>query len=151
MLQLSSMGRRRHSAGVIMNYIAVDAYRMGEYIVVVSHGMESCFATLSCHWNSFQGCWSWSTAWSNSNCSDQLQSWEGKFKEVIDSPRGAEYECLAKSQIRKSSTTVLYWMSPDTNHFLCSGLHWMYGYKKCPTQCCHCFQSWQHCAACQSQ
>ncbi|KAH8514550.1 hypothetical protein H0E87_007403, partial [Populus deltoides] len=29
-LQLSSMGRRRHSAGVIMNYIAVDAYRMGD-------------------------------------------------------------------------------------------------------------------------
>jgi ABC-type multidrug transport system fused ATPase/permease subunit len=45
----------------------------------------------------------------------KLQSWEDKFKEVIDSPRGAEYECLAKSQIRKSSTTVLYWMSPTTS------------------------------------
>ncbi|CAB4302935.1 unnamed protein product [Prunus armeniaca] len=30
-LKLSSMGRRRHSAGEIVNYIAVDAYRMGEF------------------------------------------------------------------------------------------------------------------------
>ncbi|CAB4272419.1 unnamed protein product [Prunus armeniaca] len=30
-LKLSSMGRRRHSAREIVNYIAVDAYRMGEF------------------------------------------------------------------------------------------------------------------------
>ncbi|KAJ6348226.1 hypothetical protein OIU76_004656 [Salix suchowensis] len=30
-LKLSSLGRRRHSAGEIVNYIAVDAYRMGEF------------------------------------------------------------------------------------------------------------------------
>ncbi|XP_050380978.1 ABC transporter C family member 8 [Argentina anserina] len=30
-LKLSSVGRRRHSAGEIVNYIAVDAYRMGEF------------------------------------------------------------------------------------------------------------------------
>ena len=126
------MGRRRHSAGVIMNYMAVDAYRMGDTLWWFHTAMESCFATLSCHWNSFQGCWSWSTAWSNSNCSDQLQSWEDKFKEVIDSPRGAKYECLAKSQIRKSSTTVLYWMSSTISSavvlfffFFC--LTWVFG------------------------
>ncbi|KAL5697476.1 ATP-binding cassette sub- C member 8 [Ranunculus cassubicifolius] len=30
-LKLSSIGRRRHSTGEIVNYIAVDAYRMGEF------------------------------------------------------------------------------------------------------------------------
>nr|XP_043614912.1 ABC transporter C family member 8-like [Erigeron canadensis] len=30
-LKLSSFGRRRHSTGEIVNYIAVDAYRMGEF------------------------------------------------------------------------------------------------------------------------
>ena len=30
-LKLSSSARRRHSAGEIVNYIAVDAYRMGEF------------------------------------------------------------------------------------------------------------------------
>lgn len=31
LLKLSSLGRMRHSAGEIVNYIAVDAYRMGEF------------------------------------------------------------------------------------------------------------------------
>ncbi|PRQ51285.1 putative xenobiotic-transporting ATPase [Rosa chinensis] len=31
-LKLSSLGRTRHSAGKIVNYIAVDAYRMGEFL-----------------------------------------------------------------------------------------------------------------------
>ncbi|TQE05676.1 hypothetical protein C1H46_008695 [Malus baccata] len=31
-LKLSSLGRRRHSAGEIVNYIAVDAYRMGKFL-----------------------------------------------------------------------------------------------------------------------
>ncbi|RDX73988.1 ABC transporter C family member 8, partial [Mucuna pruriens] len=30
-LKLSALGRRRHSTGEIVNYIAVDAYRMGEF------------------------------------------------------------------------------------------------------------------------
>ncbi|XP_065866716.1 ABC transporter C family member 8 isoform X2 [Euphorbia lathyris] len=30
-LKLSSLGRRRHSTGEVVNYIAVDAYRMGEF------------------------------------------------------------------------------------------------------------------------
>lgn len=31
-LKLSSLGRKRHSSGEIVNYIAVDAYRMGEFL-----------------------------------------------------------------------------------------------------------------------
>ncbi|GKB39349.1 ABC transporter C family member 8-like protein [Tanacetum coccineum] len=30
-LKLSNIGRKRHSTGEVMNYIAVDAYRMGEF------------------------------------------------------------------------------------------------------------------------
>ena len=95
-LQLSSMGRRRHSAGVIMNYIHFGGF--------TRRGVLFC--------NSFLPLEFFSRLLVLEHCSDQLQSWEDKLKEVIDSPRGAEYECLAKSQIRKSSTTVLYRMSP---------------------------------------
>ncbi|KAF8082272.1 hypothetical protein N665_0839s0012 [Sinapis alba] len=31
-LKLSSLGRKKHSSGEIVNYIAVDAYRMGEFL-----------------------------------------------------------------------------------------------------------------------
>jgi hypothetical protein len=174
------MGRRRHSAGVIMNYIAVEAYRMGDtlwwfhtawsLVLQLFHAIGILFkvgglgalpglipiAVISLlnvpyakMYNKYQSRFMVARDERlratmeilNNMKIIKLQSWEDKFKEVIDSPRGAEYECLAKSQIRKSSTTVLYWMSPDTNHFLCSGLHWMCGYKKCPTQCCHNFHS----------
>ncbi|KAG6735522.1 hypothetical protein POTOM_061868 [Populus tomentosa] len=95
-LQLSGMGRRRHSAGVIMNYIHCGGF--------TRRGVSFC--------NSFLPLEFFSRLLVLEHCSDQLQSWEDKLKEAIDSPRGAEYECLAKSQIRKSSTTVLYRMSP---------------------------------------
>ncbi|KAG2243615.1 hypothetical protein Bca52824_094547 [Brassica carinata] len=31
-LKLSSLGRKHHSSGEIVNYIVVDAYRMGEFL-----------------------------------------------------------------------------------------------------------------------
>ncbi|KAK4395155.1 ABC transporter C family member 8 [Sesamum angolense] len=40
-LKLSSGGRRRHSTGEIVNYIAVDAYRMGEFPVWLHVGWAS--------------------------------------------------------------------------------------------------------------
>ncbi|XP_011072485.1 ABC transporter C family member 8-like isoform X2 [Sesamum indicum] len=40
-LKLSSGGRRRHSTGEIVNYIAVDAYRMGEFPVWLHVGWTS--------------------------------------------------------------------------------------------------------------
>ena len=154
MLQLSSMGRRRHSAGVIMNYIAVDAYRMGDTLwwfhtawslvlqlflaigilfkvvglgalpglipIAVISLLNLPYAKM---YNKYQSRFMVARDERlratmeilNNMKIIKLQSWEDKFKEVIDSPRGAEYECLAKSQIRKSSTTVLYWMSPTTS------------------------------------
>jgi len=148
------MGRRRHSAGVIMNYIAVDAYRMGDTLwwfhtawslvlqlflaigilfkvvglgalpglipIAVISLLNLPYAKM---YNKYQSRFMVARDERlratmeilNNMKIIKLQSWEDKFKEVIDSPRGAEYECLAKSQIRKSSTTVLYWMSPTTS------------------------------------
>lgn len=40
-LKLSSLGRQRHSTGEIVNYIAVDAYRMGEFPVWFHVGWAS--------------------------------------------------------------------------------------------------------------
>ncbi|KAK4427310.1 ABC transporter C family member 8 [Sesamum alatum] len=40
-LKLSSSGRRKHSTGEIVNYIAVDAYRMGEFPVWLHVGWAS--------------------------------------------------------------------------------------------------------------
>lgn len=154
MLQLSSMGRRRHSAGVIMNYIAVEAYRMGDtlwwfhtawsLVLQLFHAIGILFKVVGLGalpglipiavisllnlpyakmYNKYQSRFMVARDERlratmeilNNMKIIKLQSWEDKFKEVIDSPRGAEYECLAISQIRKSSTTVLYWMSPTTS------------------------------------
>jgi ABC-type multidrug transport system fused ATPase/permease subunit len=148
------MGRRRHSAGVIMNYIAVEAYRMGDtlwwfhtawsLVLQLFHAIGILFKVVGLGalpglipiavisllnlpyakmYNKYQSRFMVARDERlratmeilNNMKIIKLQSWEDKFKEVIDSPRGAEYECLAKSQIRKSSTTVLYWMSPTTS------------------------------------
>jgi ABC-type multidrug transport system fused ATPase/permease subunit len=148
------MGRRRHSAGVIMNYIAVEAYRMGDtlwwfhtawsLVLQLFHAIGILFKVVGLGalpglipiavisllnlpyakmYNKYQSRFMVARDERlratmeilNNMKIIKLQSWEDKFKEVIDSPRGAEYECLAISQIRKSSTTVLYWMSPTTS------------------------------------
>ncbi|KAG6395801.1 hypothetical protein SASPL_141930 [Salvia splendens] len=40
-LKLSNIGRRRHSTGEIANYIAIDAYRLGEFVVLLHLGWTS--------------------------------------------------------------------------------------------------------------
>ncbi|MGG6712951.1 UNVERIFIED_CONTAM: hypothetical protein ITH36_25420, partial [Salmonella enterica subsp. enterica serovar Weltevreden] len=42
----------------------------------------------------------------------KLQSWEEKFKSLIEYYRQSEFDWLAKSQYNKSYNTILYWMSP---------------------------------------
>ena len=42
----------------------------------------------------------------------KLQSWEEKFKNVIDLLRENEHKFLAKSQINKTFAGVMYWVSP---------------------------------------
>ncbi|CAI9767155.1 unnamed protein product [Fraxinus pennsylvanica] len=150
-LKLSSIGRVRHSTGEIVNYIAVDAYRMGEFpmwfhmgwsfvlqiflgvavlFVVVGFGvlpglvpflvsglLNVPFAKL------LQKCQtefmiaqdkrlrSMSEILNNMKII-KLQSWEEKFKTLLESFRGLEFKWLGESQYKKTYNTVLYWMAP---------------------------------------
>ncbi|KAK2406341.1 ABC transporter C family member [Trifolium repens] len=150
-LKLSSSARTRHSAGEIVNYIAVDAYRMGEFPwwfhitwtcalqLVLSIGvlfsvvgigalpglvpLAICgllnvpFARL------IQNCQSQfmiaqderlrsTSEILNSMKIIKLQSWEEKFKNLVESLRDKEFVWLSKTQILKATNSFLYWMSP---------------------------------------
>ncbi|KAK9131039.1 hypothetical protein Sjap_011526 [Stephania japonica] len=151
LLKLSSLGRRRHSTGEIINYIAVDAYRMGESLFrfhslwnyalqlllaigvlfgIVGIGalpglvpificglLNVPFAKLiqNCQLQFMIGQDERLRATSevlNNMKVIKLQSWEEKFKNLIDSFREVEFKWLSKAQILKSYGTALYWMSP---------------------------------------
>lgn len=150
-LKLSSLGRQRHSTGEVVNYIAIDAYRMGEFPMWFHTGWSSVvqlflaiavlfgivglgilpglvplficgllnvpFAKL------LQKCQSeFMTAQDKRLRSTsellnnikiiKLQSWEDKFKNLIEFSRENEFKWLSESQYKKSYGTALYWMSP---------------------------------------
>ncbi|XP_062153987.1 ABC transporter C family member 8-like [Alnus glutinosa] len=150
-LKLSSLGRRRHSTGEIVNYIAVDAYRMGEFPwwfhltwsftlqlflaigvlfgVVGLGALPGLVPLLICGLLNvpfakvLQKCQSQlmiaqdlrlrSTSEVLNNMKIiKLQSWEEKFKILIESLRDNEFKWLTKSQFIKAYGTLLYWMSP---------------------------------------
>uniref|UniRef100_A0A2N9IXM5 ABC-type xenobiotic transporter n=1 Tax=Fagus sylvatica TaxID=28930 RepID=A0A2N9IXM5_FAGSY len=150
-LKLSSLGRRRHSAGEIVNYIAVDAYRMGEFpwwfhsawsfalqlflaigvlLWVVGLGALTGLVPLFIcgllnvpYAKMLQKCQSQfmiaqderlrSTSEILNNMKIiKLQSWEEKFKNLIESLRENEFKWLAETQFGKAQGTLLYWMSP---------------------------------------
>ncbi|XP_058750305.1 ABC transporter C family member 8-like [Vicia villosa] len=150
-LKLSSSARTRHSAGEIVNYIAVDAYRMGEFpwwfhiawtsalqlalSVVILFGVVGVGALpglvplLICGFlnvpfaRMLQNCQTQfmiaqderlrsTSEILNSMKIIKLQSWEEKFKNLIESLRDKEFKWLSKVQILKASSTFLYWMSP---------------------------------------
>ncbi|KAI9162259.1 hypothetical protein LWI28_025524 [Acer negundo] len=100
-LMLSSLGRKRHSAGEIVNYITVDAYRMGYYKSVKSEIMIAQDERLKS-----------TSEILNSMKIIKLQSWEDKFKNLIESLRDKEFKWLSEAQFKKVYGTVLYWMSP---------------------------------------
>ncbi|XP_068648270.1 ABC transporter C family member 8 [Aristolochia californica] len=151
LLKLSSSGRRNHSTGEIVNYIAVDAYRLGEFpwwlhttwtlllqlvlavsvlFGVVGLGSLPGLVPLTiCALLNFpfakmlQKCQSEfmvaqderlkaTSEVLNNMKIIKLQSWEEKFKSVIESLRKIEFNWLSEAQIKKSYGTVLYWMSP---------------------------------------
>ncbi|KAJ0076009.1 hypothetical protein Patl1_33416 [Pistacia atlantica] len=119
-LKLSSFGRRRHSTGEIVNYIAVDAYRIGRisFVPLFICGLLNVpFAKM------LQKCQSEfmvaqderlraTSEILNSMKIIKLQSWEEKFKNLIESRRDREFKWLSESQLRKAYGTVVYWMSP---------------------------------------
>lgn len=151
LLRLSSLGRRRHSTGEVVNYIAVDAYRMGEFPMwfhtalfsvvqlflaigvlfgVVGAGvlpglvplficgiLNVPFAKIlqKCQMQFMaaqdQRLRSTSEILNNMKII-KLQSWEVKFKNLIESYRDNEFKWLSESQLKKVYGTVLYWMSP---------------------------------------
>jgi hypothetical protein len=150
-LKLSSLGRRRHSTGEIVNYIAVDAYRMGEFPwwfhstwnftlqlflaigvlfgVVGLGALPGLVPLLICGLlnvpfaQMLQKCQSQlmiaqdarlrSTSEVLNNMKIiKLQSWEEKFKSLIESLRDNEFKWLAELQYKKTFGTLLYWMSP---------------------------------------
>ncbi|KAL9304381.1 hypothetical protein ACSQ67_021644 [Phaseolus vulgaris] len=150
-LKLSSSARIRHSAGEIVNYIAVDAYRMGEfpwwfhitwacalqillsigilYGVVGVGALPGLVPLLICGLLNvpfakiLQKCMAQfmisqderlraTSEILNSMKIIKLQSWEDKFKSLIENLRAKEFIWLSKAQIMKTYGTLLYWMSP---------------------------------------
>jgi len=150
-LKLSSSARTRHSAGEIVNYIAVDAYRMGEFpwwfhiawtsvlqlvlsigvlfIVVGIGALPGLVPLLICGFLNvplgriLQNCRSQfmiaqderlrsTSEILNSMKIIKLQSWEEKFKSLVESLRDKEFIWLSKTQILKSYSSFLFWMSP---------------------------------------
>ncbi|CAL5195605.1 unnamed protein product [Lathyrus oleraceus] len=150
-LKLSSLARTRHSAGEIVNYIAVDAYRMGEFpwwfhltwtcamqlvlSIVILFGVVGIGAIPGLVPLLICGLLNVPFARILQNCQTQfmiaqderlrstseilnsmkiikLQSWEEKFKNLVDSLRDKEFVWLSKAQILKAFGSFLYWMSP---------------------------------------
>ncbi|KAL4560027.1 hypothetical protein LXL04_032175 [Taraxacum kok-saghyz] len=150
-LKLSVLGRRRHSTGEIVNYIAVDAYRMGDFPMWFHVGW-SCFLQLVLAIGVLYSIVGlgvipglvplficgilnvpFAKAIQNSRLElmvaqdkrlrstseilnnmkvIKLQSWEEKFKKVIESCRETEFHWLSDIQFKKVYSTVLFWMSP---------------------------------------
>ncbi|KAF7843463.1 ABC transporter C family member 8-like isoform X1 [Senna tora] len=150
-LKLSSLAKRRHSTGEIVNYIAVDAYRMGEFpwwfhstwtsalqillgvgvlfSVVGLGALPGLVPLLICGLLNvpfakvLQKCQTeFMTAQDerlratseilNSMKIIKLQSWEDKFKNLVESLRHKEVECLGEAQFKKAHGTFMYWMTP---------------------------------------
>ncbi|KAK2353050.1 ABC transporter C family member [Trifolium repens] len=150
-LKLSSSARTRHSAGEIVNYIAVDAYRMGEFpwwfhitwtcalqlvlSIGVLFGVVGIGALPGLVPLAVCGLLNVPFARIIQNCQSQfmiaqderlrstseilnsmkiikLQSWEEKFKNLVESLRDKEFVWLSKTQILKATNSFLYWMSP---------------------------------------
>jgi ABC-type multidrug transport system fused ATPase/permease subunit len=150
-LKLSNLGRKRHSTGEVVNYIAVDAYRMGEFpkwfhvswssfiqlilaigvlFSIVGIGvLPGLVPIIICGLLNFpfakaiQKCQlefmvaqdkrlrSTSEILNNMKVI-KLQSWEEKFKKLIESCRDIEFHWLREAQFKKVYATMLYWMSP---------------------------------------
>lgn len=150
-LKLSSQGRKNHSTGEIVNYIAVDAYRLGDSINWLHMGWSSplqlVFAIGTLFWalklgalpglvpliifgflnvpfaKILQGYQAKfmdaqderlrrTSEILNSMKIIKLQSWEEKFRHIIESLRDAEFKWLRETQMKKAYGAVMYWMSP---------------------------------------
>ncbi|XP_020574947.1 ABC transporter C family member 8-like [Phalaenopsis equestris] len=151
-LKLSSQGRRRHSTGEIVNYIAVDAYRLGEFpwwfhmawscpfqillsiivlIITVGAGgalpgvipliifgfLNVPIAKIMQYYQAQfmlaqdERLRATSEILNNMKII-KLQSWEERFRRMVESLRDVEFKWLKNIQITKSYGSALYWMAP---------------------------------------
>lgn len=150
-LKLSSQGRKNHSTGEIVNYIAVDAYRLGDALswlhMAWSSPLQLAFAVGTLFWalrlgalpglvplvifgflnvpfaKLLQGYQAKfmvaqderlrsTSEVLNSMKIIKLQSWEDKFRTMVESLRDAEFRWLKETQMKKAYGAVMYWMSP---------------------------------------
>ncbi|GKC11495.1 multidrug resistance-associated protein 6 [Tanacetum coccineum] len=86
----SHIGRKRHSTGEVVNYIACQL----EFMVAQDKRLRSTSEIL------------------NNMKVVKLKSWEEKFKKVVESCRDVEFHWLREAQFRKVYGTMLYCMSP---------------------------------------
>ncbi|KAL2337975.1 hypothetical protein Fmac_012421 [Flemingia macrophylla] len=152
LLKLSSLGKRNHSTGEIVNYIAVDAYRMGEFLWWFhcgwSFALQIFLVIAVLFWivglgalpglvlllifgfvfnlpftRKIKLCQSQvlisqdqrlrSTSEILNNIKViKLQSWEDKFRSMVDSLRATEFKWLAETQFLKAFGVVVYIFSP---------------------------------------
>ncbi|GMQ08396.1 hypothetical protein CsSME_00052137 [Camellia sinensis var. sinensis] len=152
-LKLSNLGRERHSTREVVNYIAIDAYRMGGFPTWFHLGwslsLQLFLAILVLFWavglgalpsleprliigllnvpyaKLLQKCQfefmsvqdkrlRFMSDIVNNMKIIKLQSWEDKFKNLIESYRENEFKWLSESMYKKAYGTTLYWMSPTT-------------------------------------
>uniref|UniRef100_A0A6V7QR02 ABC transporter C family member 8 n=1 Tax=Ananas comosus var. bracteatus TaxID=296719 RepID=A0A6V7QR02_ANACO len=150
-LKLSSQGRRNHSTGEVVNYIAVDAYRLGDFPYWVhmawSQPLQLILSIVILFWivglgalpglvpliicgflnvpfaKILQGYQSKfmvaqderlraTSEVLNNMKIIKLQSWEEKYRQMIELLREGEFKWLAETQLKKAYGTALYWMSP---------------------------------------
>lgn len=150
-LKLSNQGRKNHSTGEIVNYIAVDAYRLGDALswfhMAWSSPLQLAFAVGTLFWalrlgavpglvpliifgflnmpfaKLLQGYQAKfmvaqddrlrsTSEVLNSMKIIKLQSWEEKFRAMVESLRDAEFIWLRETQMKKAYGAVMYWMSP---------------------------------------
>lgn len=147
LLKLSSLGRKKHSTGEVVNYIAVDAYRMGEFLYwfhtawsfvlqlflaigvllwVVGLGalpglvLLLIFGVFNVPYaKKIRTCKSQVLASQDQRLRStseilnnikiiKLQSWEDKFKDMVESLRASEIKWLAEAQFTRALGSLLY-------------------------------------------
>ncbi|CAL5096709.1 unnamed protein product [Urochloa decumbens] len=151
-LRLSGEARARRGAGEVTNYIAVDAYRLGEFPFWLHCAwcmpLQLCLAVAMLFWATGGagalpgliplaacGVLNVPLARTLQRCQARfmeaqderqrataevlgamkivkLQSWEGRFREAVETLRDAEVRWLAETQVKKAYGSALYWMSP---------------------------------------
>nr|POE64122.1 abc transporter c family member 10 [Quercus suber] len=118
-LRLSNSARLIHSGGEIMNYVTMDAYRIGEFPYWLHQTWTTCLQ-LCIAIHKFQSKLTVAQDERLKACSEalvnmkvlKLYAWENHFKNVIEYLRKVEYKWLRKVQLEKAYHSLLFWSTP---------------------------------------